>query len=127
MKDHLTEIARPLISEELEELLHKLSKKLLQRFLESQESMQEDFGKFRDELNAFKKQLDDLQIQVDTIDTRTQQIKRTGDELPKITEQTINKGMDKKQKELLKAVDTQLENTPTKPFKKKRFKFIFWK
>ena len=73
--EHLIKTTVSEISDKLPKIVKETVYKQMEQVYKTQVDMQNDFGKFRDELKDFDKRMSDMQIQLDTVDSRTQQMK----------------------------------------------------
>jgi hypothetical protein len=87
--DHLLKTAISEITDKLPAIVKETVYKQLEQVFKVQEDIRADLGHIRDDFNGFDKRLSDLQILVDTIDSRTTQIKVTQDKGPKNMEQHV--------------------------------------
>jgi len=87
--DHLLKTAISEITDKLPDIVRKTVHEQLERFNKVQKDIQDDLGDIRDDLNGFDKRLSDMQILLDTLDSKTSQIKVTQDKSPRSMERHV--------------------------------------
>ena len=117
--EHLIKTTVSEISDKLPKIVKETVYKQMEQVYKTQVDMQNDFGKFRDELKDFDKRMSDMQIQLDTVDSRTQQMKVVQDRQSRTIEHHVNRAVESA---VTEHVPTAIEST-LEP-KKKKFKLV---
>lgn len=87
--EHLLKSAISEITDKLPAIVKETVFRQLEQVYKVQQDIQKDLGDIRDDFNGFDKRLSDLEILLNTVDGRTQQIKATQDKGPKSMEKHV--------------------------------------
>lgn len=92
--DHLIKTAVSEITEKLPEIVKSLVHQQLEQVFKTEENILNELGDIRKDLNGFDKRISDQHIVLDTIDSRTQQIKISQDKTPDEAKKDMQKAVE---------------------------------
>ena len=128
--DHLIKSAISEITDKLPEIIKETVYKQLEQVYKGQKEISEEFSRFRDELKDFDKRMSDMQILVDTIDSRTTQMKIAQDKQPKSMEKHVTDAVNNAVESAIpEAIETVVKPSRQKlviPKNIKKKRFWFW-